>query len=139
MTIDNKTYGIDSVALLCYFVNKLGKDGEIIFSKAESNEVRMLIPSIVIGESIYTILKERNIFGMVIPRDKIDYILNVIYQSPIFRIVDLSKEGWIFFLDSNIRGLHDRMIVSTCLQEGVSNLITKDEDIIKSQEINVLW
>ncbi len=139
MTIDNEIYGVDSVALLSYFVNKLGRDGDIIFSNAESNEARMLIPSIVIGESIYTILKERNIFGIVIPREKINYILDVIYQSPIFSIVDLTKDGWKHFLDSNIRGLHDRMIVSTCRQEGVENLITKDEEIIKSNEINVLW
>ncbi|NHJ01894.1 MAG: type II toxin-antitoxin system VapC family toxin [Candidatus Heimdallarchaeota archaeon] len=139
MTIDDEIYGVDSVALLSYFVNKLGKDGDLIFSKAESNEARMIVPSIVIGESIYTILKERNIFGILIPREKVNYILDVIYQSPIFSIVDLTKDGWKHFLDSNIKGLHDRMIVSTCLQEGVVNLITKDEEIIKSKEIEVLW
>ena len=64
MMIDHEIYGVDSVALLSYFANKLGSDGDQIFSKAESNEVRLLVPSIVIGESIYTILKERNIFGI---------------------------------------------------------------------------
>ena len=139
MTSDNAIYGVDSVALLSYFANKLGKDGNEIFSKAESNEARMVVPSIVIGESIYIILKKKNIFGIEIPREKISYILDVIYQSPIFSIVDLTKIGWKYFLDSSIRGLHDRMIVSTCLQEGVGNLITKDEEIIKSNEINALW
>jgi predicted nucleic acid-binding protein len=137
--INNEIYGIDSVALLSYFANKLGRDGDTIFSKAESNEARMLVPSIVIGESIYTILKEKNIFGFLIPREKITYILDVLHQSSIFSIVDLTKDGWKYFLDSNIRGLHDRMIVSTCKQAGVENLITKDEEIIKSNEINVLW
>ncbi|MHA2365586.1 MAG: PIN domain-containing protein [Candidatus Hodarchaeales archaeon] len=139
MMIDNEIYGVDSVALLSYFANKLGKDGDKIFRKAESNEARMLVPSIVIGESIYIILKERNIFGILIPREKINYILDVLYQSPIFSIVDLTKDGWKYFLDSNIRGLHDRMIVSTCKQVSVKILITKDEEIIKSNEINVLW
>lgn len=134
-----KIYGLDSVALLSYFANKLGKDGDKIFSKAESNEVRMLVPSIVIGESIYTILKKRNIFGNFIPREKINYILDVLHQSSIFEIVDLTKDGWKYFLNSNIRGLHDRIIVSTCKQEGVENLITKDEEIKKSNEIHVLW
>ena len=139
MTTDNEIYGVDSVALLSYFANKLGKDGNEIFSKAESNEARMVVPSIVIGESIYIILKKKNIFGIEIPREKINYILDVIYQSPIFNVVDLTKIGWKYFLDSNIRGLHDRMIVSTCLQEGVENLITKDEEMIKSNEIIALW
>lgn len=139
MMIDNEIYGVDSVALLSYFANKLGRDGDTIFTKAESNEARMLVPSIVIGESIYTILKERNIFGIVIPREKINYIMDVLHQSSIFNIVDLTKDGWKYFLDSSIRGLHDRMIVSTCKQAGVKILITKDEEIIKSNEINVLW
>lgn len=139
MMTDNKIYGVDSVALLSYFVNKLGKDGDIIFNRAESSEARLLVPSIVIGESIYIILKKRNIFGKIIPKEKINYIMDVIFQSSIFSIVDLTKEGWKYFLDSNIRGLHDRMIVSICKQEGVEHLITKDEEIINSNEINTLW
>lgn len=136
---EKKIYGIDSVALLSYFANTLGKQGDDLFTRAESNEIQMLIPSIVIGESIYTILKNRNIFGITIPKEKVNYILEVLYQSPIFVIKELSRNGWPYFLKSKIKGLHDRMIVATCLQNDVEFLITKDSEILESNEINTLW
>ena len=136
---DTEIYGLDSVALLSYFANTLGRQGDDLFTKAESNEIKLIVPSIVIGESIYTILKKRNIFGTGIPQEKINYILELLYQSPIFIITDLTRDGWIYFIKSKIKGFHDRMIVATCLQAEVQWLITKDPEIIESNEINTVW
>jgi predicted nucleic acid-binding protein len=132
-------YGTDSVALLAYFVNKLGNKGNEIFNQVEENKAKLLIPSIVIGEILYTILKEKNIFGFIIPKDKIRHILDILYLSPAFMINDISKIGWEYFLTSTLKELHDRIIVSTCKQHHVEYLISKDKEIIESNEIKVVW
>ena len=139
MTNKIDIYGADSIALLAYFADKLGNEGNSIFGLVEERKASLLIPSIVIGEILFTIKKERSILGGNIPKEKIKYILDIIHQSPAFIIVDLNKIGWDHFLSSNIKGLHDRMIVSTCKQQDVEYLITRDSDIIQSTEINVIW
>ena len=121
---NNLVYGVDSVALLAYFVNKLGNEGNEIFKQVEENKAKLLIPSIVIGEILCTILKEKNIFGFAISKHKITHILNILYQSPAFLIVDISKLGWEYFLTSKLKELHDRIIVSTCKQYNIDYLIS---------------
>lgn len=132
-------YGTDTVSLLTYFTDQLPHQSDEIFKKAENNEIIILIPSIVIGELIYTILKGKEIFGKKIPQTNINYILEVIFRSPSFKIVDLNLKGWNMLLSSKIPELHDRMIVATCIQEEVKMLVTNDSDISNSNEIEVIW
>ncbi|MCE7736429.1 MAG: type II toxin-antitoxin system VapC family toxin [Candidatus Heimdallarchaeota archaeon] len=132
-------YGTDTVSLLTYFTNQLPQKADLIFKKAENNEIVILIPSIVIGELIYTILKGKEIFGKKIPQTNVNFILEVIFRSPSFKIVDLKLKGWNLLLSSKIPELHDRMIVATCIQEGVKMLVTNDSDILNSKEIEVVW
>ena len=137
MTIE--LIGIDTVALLAYFVNKHSTKVEDIFEKVENSKTKLLIPSIVIGELIYTILKRKEIFGETVEKTTINFILDTLYENPAFVIKDLTYEGWIYFLELPISGLHDRMIVATCKQERVEKIITKDEEIVKSNFLQALW
>ena len=136
---DYSLYGVDSVALLAYFVNKLGTEGNVIFKEVEENKTKLLVPTIVIGEVLFTILREKNVFGFTIPQDKISHILTILYQSSAFMIYDISKIGWEYFLTSKLNELHDRIIVSTCKQFNVEILISKDKEIKESNEIDVIW
>lgn len=132
-------YAVDAVALLSYFADKLKSKGHEIFLKAEKNQLDIVVPSIVIGETIYIIKKGREIFGKQIEEEKIDVILKTIYESVNFHVVDLNLSGWNAFLKSEILGLHDRMIVATCVQEEVDGLISCDDNIIESGEISTYW
>ena len=135
----NETIAIDTVALLAYLVNKHSEKAEKIFEEVENAKITLLIPSIVIGEMIYTILKGREIFGNQIEKNKIEFILETLYQNPSFKITGLTYEGWTKFMGLTIPELHDRMIVATCLQEEVRKIITKDEEIIKSGLLDTIW
>ena len=120
-------------------MNKLGTEGNVIFKEVEENKTKLLVPTIVIGEVLFTILREKNVFGFTIPQDKISHILTILYQSSAFMINDISKIGWEYFLTSKLNELHDRIIVSTCKQFNVEILISKDKEIKESNEIEVIW
>lgn len=55
--MNNEIIAIDTVALLAYFVNKHSQKSDRIFEDVENSKIIILIPSIVIGETMYTILK----------------------------------------------------------------------------------
>lgn len=137
--MNNEVIAIDTVALLTYFVNKHSKKVDSIFEAVEDSRIIVLIPSVVIGETIYTILKGKEIFGDQINKNKIGFILETLFQNPSFLVRDLTYDGWKHFLDVSIPELHDRMIVATCLQENVKKIITKDEEIIKSGVLETIW
>lgn len=132
-------YAVDAVALLSYFADKLKSRGHEIFLKAEKNQLDIVVPSIVIGETLYIIKKGREVFGRQIEEEKLDVILKTIYESVNFHVVDLNLSGWNTFLKSEIIGLHNRMIVATCVQEEVDGLISCDDNIIESGEITTYW
>lgn len=132
-------YAVDAVALLSYFADKLKSRGHEIFLKAEKNQLDIVVPSIVIGETLYIIKKGREVFGRQIEEEKLDVILKTIYESVNFHVVDLNLSGWNTFLKSEIIGLHNRMIVATCVQEEVDGLISCDDNIMESGEISTYW
>ena len=56
-------YTIDTVAFLSYLADVLPTKVDDIFKLAEKNQVVLILPSIVLGETLYTIYKGKNIFG----------------------------------------------------------------------------
>ncbi|OLS22554.1 MAG: hypothetical protein HeimC2_29280 [Candidatus Heimdallarchaeota archaeon LC_2] len=132
-------YGIDTVAILRYLTGTLPSRVDTILSKAEDNKIDLVIPSIVVGELIYTIEKGKLVSGKQIHKDKLDLIITTLLSSHIFSIRDLTPSGWEIFINSNIPELHDRLIVATCLQENVEALITSDQEILEGNEISVVW
>ncbi len=135
----DRLVGVDTVALLAYFTDNLGEQSQEIFDHAENSEKTLLIPEIVIGELLYTIFKGRNVFGDYIDVSQSIDIVESLHSHPMFLIRPLTQIGWKIFLSSNIPELHDRMIVATCKQDNVAVLVTRDEDIIKSKEIQCVW
>lgn len=61
--VNKKQYGVDTVVLLAYFGNMLGTKSNQIFQEAEELKAELIIPETVIGETIYTIRRGKEIFG----------------------------------------------------------------------------
>ena len=124
-----KRYVIDTVALLAYMVDKLPKRADKVFRDAEVNKVQLIIPSICIGEFIYIILKQRNIFNKTPPVDSIDMLFDMMEQSENIKYSVLALESWKAIPTIDIPELHDRIIVATYLQEKAEAIITNDLEI----------
>ncbi len=130
-------YIVDAVAFLAYLADKLPKDADKIFKKAEKKEIKLLLPSIALGETLYTIYKGKEIFGKEIPIEKVELIFQILKNGEIFQLVDLNLDAWYIFHQSIIPELHDRMIVATFHYFKAKGLITNDPEISKA--VAVVW
>ena len=130
-------YIVDAVAFLAYLADKLPKKADDIFRKAEKKEIKLLLPSIALGETLYTIYKGKQIFGEEIPLEKIDLIFQVLKNGEIFELVDLNLDAWFIFHGLDIPELHDRMIAATFYYYKASGLITNDPEI--SESLPMIW
>jgi len=127
------------MALLGYLADSLPKNVDTTFREAERGEAEIIIPSICIGEVIYTILKGREMFGVKIPRSKIELFIDLLKESRGIRVVDLELDSWKILLEIDLPELHDRMIVVTHIQEETEAIITNDEEISKLKGIKTVW
>mgnify|MGYP000477530974 FL=1 len=134
-----KRYTADTIALLGYLADSLPKSVDTVFREAERGEAEIIIPSICIGEVIYTILKGREMFGVKIPRSKIELFIDLLKESRGIRVVDLELDSWKILLEIDLPELHDRMIVVTHIQEETEAIITNDEEISKLKGIKTVW
>ena len=134
-----KRYTADTIALLGYLADSLPKSADTVFREAERGEVEIIIPSICIGEAVYTILKGREVFGVKIPRSKIELFIDLLKEDRGIRVVDLELDSWKTLLEIDLPELHDRMIVVTHIQEGAEAIITNDEEISRLRGIKTVW
>ncbi|TFG19134.1 MAG: hypothetical protein EU529_16715, partial [Promethearchaeota archaeon] len=121
-----KSYIIDAVAFLAYLADGLPRKADEIFKKAEKKQVKLLLPSIALGESLYTIYKGKEIFGKVIPLEKIELIFQILRDQDILELICLNLEGWRFFHGLEISELHDRMIVASLKLFKAEAILTND-------------
>lgn len=132
-----KKYIVDTIALLGYFANALPENADNIFKEAENGSVTLMIPDICIGEFIYTILKQKIVFGNLLQIEFIDYLFDVIEFVDNVQYVSLKLNSWKKFLEIEIPELHDRMIVAMYLQENANAIITNDPKI--KEIANTVW
>ncbi|HME51754.1 MAG TPA: PIN domain-containing protein [Candidatus Lokiarchaeia archaeon] len=128
---------VDSVAFLSYLADVLPTAADALFKQAENNEIDLVLPSIVLGETLYTIYKGKEIFGKVIPLEKVDLILDLLRSSDVLQLVDMNVTCWEIFHDLKTPELHDRMIIATFKHLGCEGIITNDPDM--KQEVNTIW
>lgn len=124
---------IDTVAFIHYMTDKLPEKSENIFKRAENGNIKLILPSISIGESIYVFKKqkkdaEEEISGMFENLSKCAYI----------EVKDLDLQDWKNVLVSKIPELHDRMVAALAKKYKVP-LITNDSEISKSGEVKTIW
>lgn len=132
-------YTIDSVALLGYLADKLPSRSDRIFRMAEDEKALLIVPSITLGESIFTLLKGREVFGVKVPSEKILLFLEILSTSRSLRLYDLSVEGWRGIMSIDLPELHDRMIVASYKASGSKAIVTNDDEISKLEGIRAVW
>ena len=125
-------YIIDTVAFLAYLADKLPEEVDELFKKAEKKHLKLLLPSIALGESLYTIYKGREIFGKSISLEKVDLIFQILKNKDVIELVDLSLEGWHIFHGLKLPELHDRMIVAIFHLYKAKAIVTNDPEISKN-------
>jgi len=111
---------------------KLSKTAKSIFDKAETGNATIVIPTIVLAESLYILEKERSAvkFKDIVRKIEIGWNYTTIPLDIriIKRIEELTK----------LSELHDRIIVASADTLKV-DLITKDDKIKKSGYVKTIW
>ena len=130
-------YIVDTVAFLAYLADNLPKGADDIFKKAEKKELKLLLPSIALGETLYTIYKGKLIFEKEIPLEKVNLIFQILKLGEIFEVVDLNLDAWYIFHGLDIPELHDQMIVATFYYWKARGVITNDP--VFSESIPIIW
>jgi len=136
---ETDAYTVDAIALLCYLADRLPQKVDEIFKRAEDEEVLLVVPSIVLGEAIFTLLKGREVFGSKIPLEKLTTFLDVLETSRTVRLVDLTVAGWRLVTTINLPELHDRMVVSTHLISNSRAILTDDQEIRGFPKVKTIW
>lgn len=132
-------YTVDSVPILGYLADKLPSRPDRIFRMAEDEKVLLVVPSITLGESIFTLLRGKEGFGIRVALEKIVFFLEILSSSRSLQLYDLSVGGWREVMGIDLPELHDRMIVATHKESGSKAILTNDEEISKLDGIKAIW
>ena len=127
-------YVIDTVAFIYYLAEILPAKVEKIFQSAEKGDVKLILPSISIGEAIYVFKKQKKSRA----DEEISKMLENLGKCTYIEVKDLDLQDWKNLAVSNIPELHDRMVVAIARKYKVP-LITNDGEIIKSGEVKTVW
>ena len=130
-----ETYVLDTVALARYFEDDLPRSADKIFRLAEEGKAELLIPSIVVGEFIYSVLKGRLKVADI--HSAIIELLQTIQISQYLHQVDMTFAEWQEFLKLKIPELHDRMICAVAVANNAT-VITNDLEI-RADGIHTIW
>jgi len=132
-----KSFIIDAVAFLAFLADQLPKKADDIFKRAEKKQAKLLLPSIALGEVLYTIYKGKEIFGKNIPLEKIELIFLILEEGDIIELIDLDVRAWRTFNGLIIPELHDRIIVALYHHHKATAILTSDIEIAKAAP--VIW
>jgi hypothetical protein len=133
--IEISTYTVDAIALLCYLADKLPRSADKIFKRAEDEEAILVVPSIILGEVIFTLLKGRAVFGVKIPVEKMATFLKVLETSRTVRLTNLTVSEWELITNIDLPELHDRIVVATHLTSNSAD----DGEIQNLPNVKTVW
>jgi len=112
--------------------SRLGENAKDIFRSTDDGDSTVIIPSIVVAESVY-ITKDR---GYTLEMEKIltdlETSSNYILRSMDYRI--LSK----LISDDRDLSIHDKIIVNTAELES-AKILSRDEKIEEQANVEVIW
>ena len=132
-----KSYIIDAVAFLAFLADQLPNKADDVFKRAENKQVRLLLPSIALGETLYTIYRGKDIFGKNVPLEKIELIFQILEEGDIIELIDLDIQAWRIFNGLTIPELHDRMIIASFHHRKATAILTNDAEI--AEAVSVIW
>jgi len=136
---ENERYTIDTVAVLGYLADRLPSRADRVFQKAEDGRAELVVPSITLGETLYTLLNGKEVFGVRIPMEKLSVFYDVVESRGSLRLEDLNLNGWRDVASIALPELHDRMIVATHRQLGSKGIVTDDQEISDLEGIETIW
>jgi predicted nucleic acid-binding protein len=117
-----------------YLAGLLPGKAEKIFQSAEKGDVKLILPSISIGEAIYVFKKQKKSRA----DGEISKMLENLGKCAYIEVKELELQDWKNVAASNIPELHDRMVVTTAKKFNAI-LITNDSEIVMSGEVRTLW
>ena len=128
-------YVTDTHPFLWYLVGdtrRLGPAARVAFDQAEAGRAVIIIPSIVLAESLHVSEKGRMKF-------KFERVLETIESALNYRIYPLDLP--VIRRASDLKGvseIHDRIIVATAKHIELE-LITDDEEVRTSGQVGIVW
>jgi predicted nucleic acid-binding protein len=128
-------YVTDTHPFLWYLVGdtrRLGPAARVAFDQAEAGRAVIIIPSIVLAESLHVSEKGRMKF-------KFERVLDMIESALNYRIYPLDLP--VIRRASDLKGvseIHDRIIVATAKHLELE-LITDDEEVRTSGQVGIVW
>jgi len=111
---------------------RLGPAARVAFDQAEAGRAVIIIPAIVLAESLHVSEKGRMKF-------KFERVLDMIESALNYRIYPLDLPG--IRKASDLKGvseIHDRIIVATAKHLELE-LITDDEEVRTSGQVQIVW
>ncbi|MFW6176249.1 MAG: type II toxin-antitoxin system VapC family toxin [Thermoplasmatota archaeon] len=127
-------YVVDTHPLLWFLSSdsRLSKKAKSIFESAEEGEESIIIPSIVIAESIYIAEKKGYSLQMRDIIEDLEISSNYVMKSMDYSILkSISTDNRDF-------SIHDKIIVHTG-EIGDHKIISRDEKIQDEAEVEVIW
>jgi predicted nucleic acid-binding protein len=111
--------------------NKLGRKAMEVFLQADEAETQIVVPSIVLLETLHICEKHRMEIKFADVLERIRGVLNYPVYPLDLKVIEECRK--LKQLD-----LHDRVIVATAKLLN-AKVLTKDEDILKSKLVEVIW
>lgn len=139
LSSEGTAYTVDTLALLGYLADRLPAKANNAFAEAERGDAMLIVPSIVVGESLFTLLKGKMVFGVKVPAEKLLLFLDALEKSPSVRLQDMGVEEWRKAVEIDLPELHDRMVVATFLLTKSTAILTNDEEISGLKGVKTLW
>lgn len=139
MSENEAAYTADTIAMLGYLADRLPRPVDEIFGRVESGEARLWIPSIVLGETLFTLIRGKQTFGRSIAPEKFLLLLDILGRSVNSRIHELNLAGWRRVREIDLPELHDRMIVASYYLTQSQALLTDDHEISNLPGVKTIW
>jgi len=127
----NKTYVLDTVVLVLT-LGRLPHKVRSLIEEAKTDNVRMLIPAMVLAEIGYLSEKEKIDCGL-------DDVRKFLSTNGSFTVLDISTETVLStFRIKDIPELHDRLIAGAAVLANAP-LLTSDAEIRASKAVETVW
>lgn len=126
-------YVLDTVALILWLEKRrMGENARHVFDLAESGQVNLLIPAMVLAEMMY--LSERGRITATLSDVKMQMEKYPVCRLMAldFTVIEIARQI------KDIPELHDRLIAASARLLNVP-LLTSDGEITNSRMVNVVW
>ena len=132
-----EAYTVDSVALIHYLLDILPERADDLFARAEAGDVTLVVPSIVLSETLYILAKRDRVRDIPIEMEPVQIIDEIEAHAPL-NLLDLEYDALRVLADLlEDLTLHDAMIVASHRANETEAIITTDSEITDAEVLTV--